>query len=138
MDPAALTAFLAPALGFLLRAGGKLAEQASEALGDGAWEQAKKLWSKLSGKVEGDETAKQAAERLAETPEDEAARGALTFRLQRILADDPALAAALAKDWEEARAQTTAIASAERAVALAGQNVGNVIITGDRGEPPPR
>lgn len=136
MDPTALTAFLAPALGFLLGVGGKLAEHASESLGDGAWEQAKKLWSKLRGKVDADDTATEAAQRLAEAPDDEEARAALTFRLRRILAEDQELASALASDWEEARTQTTAIASAERSVALAGNNVGNVINTGDRGEPP--
>jgi hypothetical protein len=138
MDPAALTIFLAPALRFLVDAGGKLAEGAADKLGDAVWEQAKNLWSKLRGKVDADPTASEAAGRLAEAPDDGEAQAALTFRLRRILADNPDLAAALERDWEQARTQTTAIASAERSVALAGQNVGNVIITGDGVDPPPR
>jgi hypothetical protein len=138
MDPAALTVFLAPALRFLLDAGEKAAEHAATALGDGVWEQAGRLWSKLRGKVEADPTATEAVGRLAEAPDDGEAQAVLTFRVRRFLADDPELAAALEREWEDARTQTTAIASAERSVALAGENVGNVIITGDRVDPPPR
>jgi hypothetical protein len=138
MDPAALTTFLAPALSFLLGAGEKVLGRASDSLAEGALEQAKKLWSKLGGKIEADPMAQEAAKQLADEPDDAEAQAALTFRLRRLLADDPELAAELERDWEGAREQTTAIASAERSVALAGHNVDNVIITGDRVEPPPR
>jgi hypothetical protein len=135
MEIAALTAFLAPALSFLLGIGNHAADEAAKTLGDATWEQARKLWGRLRGKVEADPATLAAAEQLAAQPADSGARTVLSFLLSRALADDPELAALLEEDWKSARTQTTAIASAERAVALSGENSGNVIITGDRGGP---
>jgi len=135
MDVSALITFLAPALGFLLGVGEQVAEQAKGKLGDAAWESARRLWHRLRPKIDDDPAAKAAVETLAEDPDDVEARAALTFLLRRVLADDPDLARLLEEEWESARTQTTAIASAERSVALAGRNTGNVIITGDRDEP---
>lgn len=135
MDVSALITFLAPALGYLLGVGEQVAEQAKGKLGDAAWESARTLWHRLRPKIDGDPAAKAAVETLAEDPDDVEARAALTFLLRRALADDPDLARLLEGEWESARTQTTAIASAERSVALAGRNTGNVIITGDRDEP---
>lgn len=129
MDPAALTVFLAPALGFLLDAGKDVAERARQSLGEATWKQATKLWDKLRGKVESDPGASSAAERLAQVPDDVEARATLTFLLRRILEEDAALGAELARDWEEARSQTTAIASAEGAVAMVGSHR-NIVVTG--------
>jgi|SRR5215218_2963122 len=130
MDVAALTIFLAPALKFLLDVGGDVTERARTSLGEAGWEQARALWGRLRGKVEKDPAALSVAERVAEQPEDAEARTALTFFLRQILRDDPELERALAADWESARGHVTAIASAERSVAIAGGS-GNVVITGD-------
>lgn len=137
MDAGALTTFLAPALGFLMGVSDDVSERATGSLGAAIWSQASRLWSRLGPSVEADPAARDAAEQLRDAPEDLEARAALAFRLRRILAEDPELASALDSDWEAARGQTTAVAAAERSVALAGRNVGNVIVTGDRGEPPP-
>lgn len=135
MDVSALTAFLAPALGYLLEVGGQVAEQAKGKLGDATWESARKLWHRLRPKIDEDPAAKEAAQRLAVDPDDAEARAALTFLLRRALAEDPEFARELEGDWKSVRTQTTAVASAERSVALAGQNTQNVIITGDQDAP---
>jgi len=129
MDLSALTLLLAPALQFLLGVGEDVADRAKESLGEGAWSSARRLWDRLRGKVEADPGAQAAAEHLAEHPDDADARTALTFFVRRILAADPELARALEADWEEARSQTTAIASAERSAAVIGDS--NIVITGD-------
>jgi hypothetical protein len=134
MDVSALATFLAPALPFLLGVGDDLAQRAKATLGEAVWENARRLWDRLRAKVDGDDAAKAAAEEVAARPEDPEARAAWTFLLRRMLAADPDLAAEVSRAWEDARAATIAVASGERAVALAGENQGNIIITGDRAE----
>ena len=67
---------------------------------------------------------------MAEQPDDEEARTALTFYLRRILREDVELQQALEADWAAARGQVSAIAAAERSVAIAGGSH-NVVVTGD-------
>ena len=130
MEIAALTAFLAPLLGDLLRG---VADRAKEGVTDAAWEQARKLWARLRPKVEDNADAKAATDVLAENPDDAEARATLTFLLRRMLAEDPELAAAVTADWQH----ISAIASGDRAVALVDSD-NNVVITGDNVAPPPR
>lgn len=129
IDVSALTIFLAPALQFLLGVGEHAADRAEESLGEGAWSSARRLWDRLRGKVEEEPGAQSAAEHLAEHPDDPDARAALAFFVRKILAADPALARGVETDWEVAKTQTTAIASAERSAAVIGD--ANVVITGD-------
>jgi hypothetical protein len=131
MDVAALTMFLAPALRFLLSVGEDAVEQARKSLGEETWDQARKLWARLRGKVEENSVARSATEQLAARPDDDEARFALTFFLRHLLAQDVDLAQELEAAWEEARSQTTAIASAERSAAVIGE--GNITITGNVG-----
>jgi hypothetical protein len=99
MDPVTIATLaatvLAPALKYLLKIGEKgsetFAEEASADLGREAWEKAKTLWSRLSGKVTGKPAALEAANDLSQNPADTAAKGALELQIRKILAEDPAL-----------------------------------------------
>ena len=133
MEIAALTSFLAPLLGSLL---GDLADRAKTTVGDALWAQAQKLWRRLQPKVEEDPETLAAAEKLAANPDDRDLQADLTYLLGRILAADPELKAELARDWEEARSTITAIATGPGSVAMAGQNTGNTVITGNAPPPP--
>lgn len=130
MEIAALTAFLAPLLGDLLRG---VVDRARDTVTDTVWEQARTLWARLRPTVDGNEDAKAATEALAANPDDAEARATLTFLLRRMLAEDPALEAAVAADWQ----QISAVASGDRSVALVDSD-NNVVITGDNVAPPPR
>ena len=130
MDASALTILLAPALGYLLRKGDAVAEEASRKLGAELWDRAVRLWSKLRPKIESDPAAQQAAEAVAQSAADAPARGALEFHLRKLLEADPKLAAELSELVEEARG-SGALAAAERAIAISHSTVHGVIIAGD-------
>ncbi|MEP0914189.1 hypothetical protein NDI45_25100 [Leptolyngbya sp. GB1-A1] len=101
MNFAVLVSFLAPFLPSLFNLGTKAAESVAEKFGEDAWEKAKSLWSKLRPKVEAKPLAQGAAQELAQNPNDEDAREALTKQLQKILEADPALAAEIARLLED-------------------------------------
>jgi hypothetical protein len=130
VEIAALTAFLAPLLGDLLRG---VTERAREGITDAVWDQARTLWARLRPKVDGNADAKAAAGALAENPDDPEARATLTFLLRRMLDEDPELKAAVAADWQ----QISAVASGDRSVAMVDSD-NNVVITGDNVAPPPQ
>lgn len=88
MNISPLVSILTPCLPFLTKA----AESASEQIGSDIWEGAKKIWAKLSPKVENNADAKDAAEKLAARPESEARKAAFQEELELILKDNPALA----------------------------------------------
>jgi hypothetical protein len=103
MDPATLTAFLAPFLPTLMKLGGKalegIATKAGETTGTKLTEQAlnkaNAIWEKLFPKVEAKESAKEAAEDVAKAPDDADAQAALRLQLKKILDSDPDLAGAI-------------------------------------------
>jgi len=137
MDPSALVrdlvAFLAPFLPHLLRLGEKVAEEAGKKLGAAAWELAKALWERLRPKVEARPAAQEAVQDVAASPGDEDARATLRQQLKKLLAEDEALAAELARLWESRPAgATTVTATGERSVAIGGSVSDSTIITGDR------
>lgn len=109
MDPATLTAFLAPFLPTLMKLGGKVLEGAAAKSGETAgtklteqaMNKANAIWEKLFPKVEAKEAAKEAAEDVAKAPTDNDAQVALRLQLKKILDSDPDLAAAIAKIMEE-------------------------------------
>lgn len=109
MDPATLTAFLAPFLPALLNLGAKAAsgaatkagETAGTKLTENALNKAKAIWEKLHPKVEAKEAAKEAAEDVAKAPDDEDLQTALRVQLKKILEADPDLAEAIAPILEE-------------------------------------
>lgn len=128
-----LTAFLAPFLPYLLKAGEKAAEEAGKKLGEAAWERARALWSKLRPKVEARPAAQEAVQDLAAAPDDPDAQAALRQQLKKLLAEDPALAEEIARLWGEAQAAGgTVITADHRSVAVGGDVSGSTIITGDR------
>jgi len=129
-----LTAFLAPLLPYLLKAGEKAAEELGKKAVGGVWEQAKALWARLREKKRV-ATAAEAAAALQDNP---ALREALREEIARALAEDPVLAAEVARLWEKAQATgatvTTVTAVGDRSVAVGGDVRDSTIITGNRNE----
>jgi hypothetical protein len=109
MDPATLTAFLAPFLPTLMNLGGKILEGVAAKTGEttgttlteNALKKAGAIWEKLFPKVQAKESAKEAAEDVAKAPDDTDAQVALRVQLKKILESDPALAEAIAKIMQE-------------------------------------
>src|SRR3954469_17621872 len=130
MDPVALTTFLAPCLGFLLDAGRDAADRAAGALGEKLWEHARGIWARLGPAFDERPAAREAAGDVAARPDDERARTALTWQLEKVLEGDPALAAELATLFDGAR-RAGVVASGDRAVAVGGDIADSTVITGD-------
>jgi len=124
-----ITALLAPALPYLLKAG----ESAAEKIGEDAWEKAKTLWGKLSAKIKAKPSALEAIEDIAQAPADEDAQAALRLQLKKLLAEDTGLAKELEQlisAWQ--KRGNMAMAAGERSVAVGGDVKGSTIITGDQ------
>jgi hypothetical protein len=130
MDLAALTAFLAPCLGFLLKSGAQVTERAADTLGAAVWEHAKGLWERLRPSVEAKPAADEAAHDVAADPADEGARIALARQLAKLMEADPGLAADVEQLWAQAR-QAGVVAAGPRSVAVGGSVSGSTIVTGD-------
>ncbi|HEY9623286.1 MAG TPA: hypothetical protein V6C78_23210 [Crinalium sp.] len=109
MDPATLTAFLAPFLPTLMNLGSKVLEGVAAKSGEttgteltkNALNKASAIWEKLFPKVEAKEAAKEAAEDVAKAPDDADSQAALRVQLKKILESDPELAEAIAKIMRE-------------------------------------
>jgi hypothetical protein len=101
MDIFALTAFISPFLPFLVKLGDKATAKATETIsgkfGEAAWTKAQAIWERLSPKVEGKESAKEAVIDVANNPEDQELRVVLKRQLQKILEQDEDLANAIAQ-----------------------------------------
>ncbi len=134
MEIAALTAFLAPFLPYLVRAGERAAGKAADALGDQAGGFAKAIWERLKPGVEEKPAAKEAAEDVAANPDNEDAVAALRVQLGKLVEADEELARDLTRIWQEAQAANvvTVTASGERSVAVGGSVEGSTIVTGDQ------
>jgi transketolase len=104
MDPATLTAFLAPFLPALLTLGTKALEGAATKAGEttgtklteNGLNKAKAIWEKLFPKVEAKVDAKIAAEQVAAKPDSSARQAVLQEELETLLKENPELAAAIA------------------------------------------
>ena len=129
MDVAALTAFLAPCLGFLLKSGADVAERAADAVGGAVWEHAQKLWERLRPSVDGKEAAHEAADDVAAAPDDDGAQVALARQLQKLLDADPELARDVERLWGDARA--AGVVAVGRSVAVGGDVKDSTIVAGD-------
>jgi hypothetical protein len=105
MDIALLTAFLSPFLPHLLNLGGKAAEKFTDTIagkaGEAASTKATAIWAKLQPKVDAKESAREAADDVAKTPDDADAQAALRLQLKKILDSDPDLAAAIAQIMQD-------------------------------------
>ncbi|MBM3131313.1 MAG: NACHT domain-containing protein, partial [Chloroflexi bacterium] len=135
-----LTAFLAPFLPYLLKAGDKAAEKLGEQLGEKlapglgtrAWEQAQKLWNKLRPKVQATPAAQEAAEDVAAKPDDADSQELVRLQLKKLLNEDSAFAAEMARAWEQAQAaQVTQFVNGERNIVVGRDAIGSTFITGD-------
>jgi hypothetical protein len=133
VDAAALTAFLAPFLPYLLTVGKELADDAARSFGAAAWEHAQQLWGRLRGAVEDRPATAEAARDLAAAPDDPRALTVLEVQLEKLLRSDPALARDLGERWRQGAGVRATIASGERSVAIGGSVHGSVIHTGDHG-----
>ncbi len=99
---ARVTAALAPALPFLVKAAEKGAEVIGQKLGAGLWETAVALWHKLRPAVEANPTAAAAVRDVVAAPEDADAQAALRLQLKKLLAADTDLLAGLVQVLEAA------------------------------------
>jgi hypothetical protein len=108
MDIVTLTALLAPYLPTLMKLGGKAAESAASKVGADTWETVKKIWAKLSPRIEAKESAKEAAIDVANNPDDEDLQAALRVQLKKLLEQNKELAEAIAKILAEASPEVIA------------------------------
>lgn len=129
----ALTTVLAPLLPYLLKAGENVAEETGKAVAGQSWEWAKSIWTKLKPKVEAKEAALEAAEDVAESPDDEEALVVLRRQLKKLLTEDQSLAEEVSRWLEQGKAAGINVTAAgERSVAIGGDVKGSTIITGDQ------
>ena len=127
----ALTTVLGPLLPYLLKAGETAAEETGKAVAGQSWEWAKSIWTKLKPKVEAKEAALEAAQDVAESPEDEEAQVALRRQLKKLLTEDQSLAEQVSRWLEQGKAAGINVTAAgERSVAIGGDVKGSTIITG--------
>lgn len=84
---------LAPALPFLLEIGKTAREKATEALGEGLWDGAKRLWGRIAGRGAASEAVVEAAQEVALAPSDLDAEAAFRLQLRKLLAAEPELVA---------------------------------------------
>ncbi len=140
MDPASLTAFLAPLLPALLNIGSRVAQETVEAVGEEAVGLGRRIWDRLRGKVEAKPAATEAVNDVAEHPDDEDLQAALRVQLRKLLEEDPELAADLDRLWEEGKASgavnVTVTASGAGSVAI-GRDARDTNITTTTGTRPP-
>jgi hypothetical protein len=128
-----LTTVLGPLLPYLLKAGEKVADETTNAVADQGLEWAKSIWAKLEPKVEAKEAALEAAQDVADAPEDEEAQIALRRQLKKLLTEDQSLAEEVSRWLDQGKAAgITVTASGERSVAIGGDAKGNTIVTGDQ------
>ena len=126
MDITALTAYLTPAIPYLVKGGEKLEEMTAEKLGGAAPELIKRIWERLRGAIDKRSEAKVAVQDLAESPDDEDYQAVLRVQLKKILAADEDLTQQIAELLQEVKQQTKyhaelhgdgAIAQGEKAIA---------------------
>ena len=131
MDVALLTTFLAPFVPYLVKGAETLAAEAGRKFGEDALDNAKTLWRKLRPRVEEDPAARAAAEKVAERPDDDRARGALELALEDLLRGDSELAREVEELWRQVPPTTVTAVAGTRGVAVGGDVTGATIVTGD-------
>lgn len=146
MEPLAMTTlakdvavFLTPFLPHLLAlakgASKQVEDTAGKALGEGAWAQAKSLWSKLWPKAQAKPAAVEAVVDVAQSPKDEDFQANLRSQIKKLMSEDPQLANEIAQLWQQTQASgvtnINVTASGERSVAVGGNVSGSYIVTGD-------
>ena len=128
-----VTTALVPLLPYLLKAGEKAAEETGKTVAGQSWEWGKSLWSKLKPKVEAKPEALEAAQDIAQCPDDQDAQAAFRRQLRKLLTEDQSLAEEVSRWLEQCKAAgITVTASGERSVAIGGDAKGNTFVTGDQ------
>jgi len=130
MEVSVLVSILAPCLGVLLTGVNAAAQEIGKAVAPELLDHAKRLWARLRPHVESKPSAMEAADDVAERPDDERARAALELQLEKLLDERPELAQELAPLVRSAIAAGV-VAVGERSVAVGGNVSGGVIVTGD-------
>lgn len=130
MDVSALVSILSPCLGVLLAGANAMAQEIGQGIGTDLLTHAKRLWAKLGPHVKSKPGALEAAEDVAQHPDDKRTRAALELQLEKLLSAQPALADELAPLVREAVAAGV-VAFGSRSVAVGGNISGGTIVTGD-------
>lgn len=130
---------LAPALPYLLEIGKTAREKATEDLGEGLWDGAKRLWGRITGRGAASTPVVEAAKEVALSPTDPDAAAAFRLQLRKLLAAEPELVAEvepIVRQLQQIQAiQVHVTGSGAAAVgpgATAG-GAGSVVITGSVG-----
>jgi hypothetical protein len=127
-----LTTALVPLLPYLLKAGEGAAGETGKKAVDQSLEWGKSLWTKLKLKVEAKPEALEAAQDIAQNPDDQDAQAAFRRQLRKLLTEDQSLAKEVSRWLEQGKAAgITVTASGERSVAISGDVNGSTIVTGD-------
>jgi hypothetical protein len=88
---------------------------------------------KLKPKVEAKESALEAAQDVAQSPEDEDAQAALRVQLKKLLTEDQSLAEEVSQWLEQGKAAgINVFAAGDRSVAIGGNVDSSTIVTGDQ------
>ena len=117
----ALVALLAPLLPWLIKAGEKSVEEIGKKVGESAWNLAKRIWSRLSPKINANPAAKEAVNDLINNPKDDDYIAAFRVQVRKLLEADSSLA-------QELYTQLSAINNAARVINI---NIGNINIDGN-------
>jgi hypothetical protein len=132
---AALTAFLAPLLPFLMKGGEEAVKEVGKKFGNQIWERAQTLWTTLRPKIESKPAALEVVQDVAKDPTNDTTRAAFLYQLGKLLSEDAQFARELTRLWEateKTREVSNVIASGQRAVAIGHDAVGTTITTGDQ------
>ena len=128
-----VTTALVPLLPYLLKAGEKAAEETGKKAVDQSLEWAKSIWTKLKPGVEAKPEALEAAQDIAQSPDDQDAQAAFRRQLKKLLTDDESLAEEVSRWLEQGKAAgNTVTVSGERNIAIGGDAKGNTFVTGDQ------
>lgn len=128
-----LTAFLGPMLPYLFRAGEQAADEAAQAFGKEAWDQAKRLWNALRPGVAAKPAANEAADDLSHHPDDPALQTVFKVQLEKLLRQDPSLQALAASTIENGPASRITINRRRGGVDFhAPAKIGRDVIGGDQ------
>lgn len=130
---------LAPALPFLLEVGNAAREKATEALGEGLWDGAKRLWGRITGRGAATEAVVVAAREVALALGDADAEAAFRLQLRKLLAAEPALLAEVEpivrqlQQFQAIRGQVTGSGSNAIGQGATAGGAGSVVISGSVG-----
>lgn len=117
----ALVALLTPVLPLLMKAGEKSVEEMGKKVGESAWNFAKKIWSRLTPKINANSSAKEAINDCVKNPKDDDYIAVFRVQLKKILKSDPSLAQELISQLDDI----------ERATREININIGNINVGGN-------